>query len=64
MLHKPHYCYLRGEEIIVLTKKPPNFAELPYHYKTHCPNKDIAKLAYRAHLKITKLREAKDARRN
>jgi hypothetical protein len=57
MIHKPHYCYQVNGVSVILTRKPDNFSKLPYHYKTHCPNKEVAARVYKAYIKIAKLRE-------
>ena len=54
--HKPFYCYLNKGVPIILDKKPEGFINLPYNYQTHCPNIEIAKLAYQTNLKIMKWR--------
>lgn len=56
LLHKPYYCYLEKGVPTILEDKPEDFANLPYPYQTHCPNLEIAKLAYQTNLRIMQWR--------
>lgn len=55
-LHKPYYCYLDKGVPTILEDKPDDFSNLPYPYQTHCPNLEIAKMAYQTNLKIMQWR--------
>jgi hypothetical protein len=54
MVHKlqSYYCYLNQGSPVVDEQEPENFSQLPFHYTTHCPNSEIAWMAYRTNLKI------------
>ncbi len=58
--HKPFYCYLNKGTPIVLENKPEDFINLPYRYQTHCPNIEVAKMAYQTSLKIMQWRTEDD----
>ncbi|MCG8334471.1 MAG: hypothetical protein MJE63_08130 [Proteobacteria bacterium] len=58
--HRPFYCYLNKGEPTIVETKPENFMDLPYHYKTHCPNIEVAKMAYQTNLKIMQWRTAEN----
>ena len=54
--YRPFYCYLNNGVPTILEDKPDNFSSLPYFYQTHCPNIEVAKLAYQTNLKIMQWR--------
>jgi hypothetical protein len=58
--HRSFYCYLNKGIPIIVETRPDNFGELPYHYKTHCPNIEVAKMAYQTNLKIMQWRTAEN----
>lgn len=47
-----YYCYLDQGAPVVVEERPANFNQLPCNYTTHCPNSDIARMAYQTNLKI------------
>ena len=50
--YQSYYCYLNNGKPTVVESQPANFAQLPFHYTTQCPNSDVARLVYHAELKI------------
>lgn len=56
-LFRPYYCYLNKGTPIITEYKPENFSALPFHYLTHCPNIEVAKMAYNTNLKIMRWRD-------
>ena len=58
--HKPFYCYLNKGTPIIVETRPENFGDLPCSYKAHCPNLEVAKLAYQTNLKIMQWRTAEN----
>ncbi|MFH2129444.1 MAG: hypothetical protein ABIK68_03640 [bacterium] len=58
MEHKlqSYFCYLNQGDPVVVEKEPENFSQLPYNYTMHCPNSEIAQMAYRTNLKIMEWR--------
>ena len=51
-----YYCYLKQGKAVVEEREPEDFTNLPFHYRTYCPNTEIAKMIYGAELKIMEWR--------
>jgi len=58
--YRPFYCYLNKGTPIIVETRPENFGDLPYHYKTHCPNLEVAKMTYETNLKIMQWRSSEN----
>jgi len=56
-----YFCYLNQGDPVIVEKEPENFKHLPYSYTTHCPNPEIAGMAYRTNLKIMEWRLKKSS---
>lgn len=55
-----YFCYLKQGDPVIVEKEPENFNQLPYCYTTHCPNPEIAGMAYRTNLKIMEWRQKRN----